>query len=62
MAVTTIYYIILTRIRHVTTNFGYYNIWIHIYFTNTNINIKIFGHDNTLITDILLNMVVIGLS
>ena len=31
MAVTTIYNIILTRIRHVTTNFGYYNIRIQIY-------------------------------
>ena len=31
MTVITIYNIILTCIRHVTTNFGYYNIRIQIY-------------------------------
>ena len=34
MAVTTIYNITLTRIRHVTTNCGCYKIRIHIYFTS----------------------------
>ena len=31
MTVTTIDNIILTHIRHVTTNFGYYNIRIQVY-------------------------------
>ena len=39
MTVTTIYNIIMTRIRHVTTNIGYYNIRIHIYITDAAVRI-----------------------